>query len=617
MALFVSASLVLRTAMLVQSWRFVTGGAGDLARIYGVGLFFDVVSAFVAMLPVALYLMLAPNRLFQSRLNRYLATGLYFAATFALLFDVAAEWLFWDEFNTRFNFIAIDYLVYTQEVVANAWQSYPITWIILSLLAATAILVFLTRKAFTASFAHATTFTRRLAGGAAFIVVPAVTLLWVENAMSNVSKNPYVNELAKNGGFSLVSAFWENEIDYSQFYVMNNDAAMFRRLRELLANPRTPFVSDDPFDIRREVKSDQPPLRANVVILTIESLSAEYLTEFGGKDGLTPNLDQLCRESLLFRRLYATGTRTVRGLEAIMLSLPPTPGSSVVRRPHNEGMFSLAGVLADNGYDNKFVYGGHGYFDNMNYFFSTNGCRPIDRTDMAKEEVTFENAWGVCDGDLFARVIKEGDASFATGKPFFSFVMSTSNHRPFTYPDRIDIPSGRRHGAVKYTDYAIGEFIRQARTRPWFDNTIFVIIADHCAGSAGKTEIPVDKYHIPLLIYAPKLVPAGEVKQVCSQIDLAPTLLGLMNISYTSRFFGVDVMRDKAGRALMGTYQKLALLEDSELTVLSPKRQHSQYAVDTNDDESLLPQEAPQRLIDTVSYYQTASYLIKNQMLKK
>lgn len=617
MGLLVLSSLALRTAMVVHSFAAISGGAASLAKIYGVGLFYDLVTAFLCVLPAALYLMLAPNRLFQSRLNHVLSMGLYFLAVFVLLFDLVAEWLFWDEFNTRFNFIAIDYLIYTQELLADIWQSYPVVWIIMGVLAATAMVVLLTRKLFGASFAQATTLRQRLAEGAAFILIPAASLLWVDNSLANVSPNPYVNELAKNGAYSFVSAFWENEIEYSQFYLTLDDGQAFIRLRRLLADERTPFVSEDPNDIRRVVRPAGEAVRANVILLTIESLSAEYVGALGDTRGLTPNLDQLCKESLLFRRLYATGTRTVRGLEAIMLSLPPTPGSSVVRRPRNEDMCSLAGVLGDNGYDNKFLYGGRGYFDNMNYFFEHNGCRSIDRGDLSKEEVTFENAWGVCDEDLFHRVLKEANASFAAGKPFFSLVMSTSNHRPFTYPDRIDIAPGHRIGAVKYTDHAIGQFIRQARALPWFDNTIFVIVADHCAGSAGKTEVPVDKYHIPLLIYSPRLVPPGTIDQVCSQMDLAPTLLGLMNVAYTSRFFGHDARLDKTPRALIGTYQKLALLAGDRLTVLSPKQRQAQYRIDAGEDAWPLDRADEQDLLDTVAYYQAASYLIKNQMLKK
>jgi phosphoglycerol transferase MdoB-like AlkP superfamily enzyme len=247
-----------------------------------------------------------------------------------------------------------------------------------------------------------------------------------------------------------------------------------------------------------------------------------------------------------------------------------------VKRPRNENLFTLGSVLRNRGYDTTFIYGGFGYFDNMNYFFARNGYKVIDRAAVPKTEITFANVWGACDEDAFRWAIREADASFARGKPFHHFIMTTSNHRPFTYPDgKVNLPSktsGRR-GGVQYTDYAIGEMIRTARTKPWFTNTIFVIVADHCAGSAGKTALPVKEYEIPLLIYNPLLVPAQKVEKVCSQMDLAPTILGLLNWSYTTRFFGKDIqkMLPAEERALIANYQKLGLLRGG-LQILQPVR---------------------------------------------
>ncbi len=223
---------------------------------------------------------------------------------------------------------------------------------------------------------------------------------------------------------------------------------------------------------------------------------------FGNTEGITPFLDSLAGESLMFTQLYATGTRTVRGLEALSLCVPPTPGQSIVRRPGNEDLFSIGKVFREKGYTTEYIYGGYSYFDNMGYFFSHNGYRVVDRSALKDEEIDYENIWGVADENLFDLTLRELDQKTSSG-PVFAHVMTTSNHRPFTYPaGRIDIPSRtNRSGAVKYTDYAVGRFIREARKHDWFDNTMFVIVADHCASSAGKTELPVSKYHIPMLIY--------------------------------------------------------------------------------------------------------------------
>ncbi|MFQ5483027.1 MAG: LTA synthase family protein, partial [Nitrospinaceae bacterium] len=346
--------------------------------------------------------------------------------------------------------------------------------------------------------------------------------------------------------------------------------------------------------------------------------SAEYLGAFGNTFNLTPNLDALAGKSLLFTRFYATGNRTVRGLEAINLSLPPTPGYSVVKRPNNEHLFSLGELFKSQGYLLKFIYGGFGYFDNMNYFFENNGFTSIDRSDFAGNEIDFANIWGVSDASLLAKALQEADLSYATGQPFFNYVLTTSNHRPYTYPDgKIDIPSGTgRWGGVKYTDFAIGQFLEKARRKPWFDDTLFVIVADHCAGGRGRTDLPINNYHIPMLIYAPKLIPPGIMDTLSSQVDVAPTLAGMLGFSYASKFLGKDILRMKKseGRAFIATYQNLGYYVDGRLVHLAPKEKSEVFQVDDRNHSHLLPTSAPRALQPAISYYQFASILLDHHL---
>jgi phosphoglycerol transferase MdoB-like AlkP superfamily enzyme len=201
----------------------------------------------------------------------------------------------------------------------------------------------------------------------------------------------------------------------------------------------------------------------------------------------------------------------------------------------------------------------------------------------------------------------------------FAHVMTVSNHRPFTYPDgRIDIPSHTsRAGAVKYTDYAIGKFLNEARQKPWFDSTLFVVVADHCARSDGKSELPINKYHIPLLIYSPAHVSPGKMERLMSQIDLAPTLLGMLNFSYTSKFYGYDINKLEAGRerAFVSTYQSLGYLKQDTLIMLQP--QQRTFTLIPNADGSALPVLENTKLMrEAIVWYQTASYSFKNGLMR-
>lgn len=241
---------------------------------------------------------------------------------------------------------------------------------------------------------------------------------------------------------------------------------------------------------------------------------------------------------------------------------------------------------------------------------------PVPRTrrpsPKALQDISFKNAWGMADEDLYRQTLKLADADHARQQPFFLQLMTTSNHRPYTYPDgRIDIPSGDgREGAVKYTDHAIAQFLQAARLKPWFDDTWFVFVADHTAGSAGMEDLPVSNYQIPLFIYAPKLIAPREDNQLASQIDLAPTLLGLLGADYTSTFFGRDLLKGDALPAcvLIGNYQHLGLFDGKDLAILSPRggmRVHEDAL--GNSRETTVTGDNP-LVRRAIAYYQSAAY---------
>jgi phosphoglycerol transferase MdoB-like AlkP superfamily enzyme len=613
--LFLLQSLLIRFALMVKSLKAVDWNL-SLPAAFAWGTLFDLGAALLFAIPLILVLTLLPAGIFERRWARVCAHGFFLVTIAALLFSGVSEWLFWDEFSTRFNFIAIDYLVYTTEVVANIRESYPMPAIFAGLaLASTGLYALLARTGLIDDWLGSapTPARRRYARGAVWLAAAILCGVALDARFLPAFQNSYNRELAKNGPWSLFAAFQNNELDYAQFYPTLPDKEAFTRIRtELAQDGSLPLGPADAKDTLRYIKNPGPERRLNVIQITVESLSAKFIGSSKGNSPLTPNLSELATKSLVFDNLYATGTRTDRGMEALTLAIPPTPGRSLVKRPNNTGLFTLGSIFRTRGYDTAFIYGGYGYFDNMNTFFGGNGYRVVDRAAIAKTDITFANAWGACDEDLFNWTLREADQASAAGKPFHFFVMTTSNHRPYTYPDgRIDLPSktSGRNGAVKYTDYAIGKLLRDASTKPWFKNTVFVIVADHCASVAGKTELPVQNYHIPMFIYAPggQIAP-GRVSDLMSQLDYAPTLLGLMGWSYATRFYGWDVLNSTAERrALIGNYQKLGLYEPGILDVLKPVRGYSAYTYDPKDF-SLTPRDDHHERRDTaIAYYQTAS----------
>ena len=525
----------------------------------------------------------------------------------AIVFNGLSEYFFWNEFGVRYNFIAVDYLVYTNEVVGNIMESYPVVPMALGVIVVTLLITWYL-------FRRDLVRTEELKGWQwKAVIAPAyIAALFAAIGLLNFntrfqdSGNVYVNELQANGLYKFYDAFVKNSLDYEQFYLTRPEADAEAFVHEVYGS-----TGDN---LRTVSAGEGSEIRRNIVLITIESMSASYMERFGNTESITPVLDSLYRLGMAFDRVYATGNRTVRGLEAVTLSLPPCPGQSIIKRPNNAGMHSTGALLREKGYNVTYFYGGNSYFDNMETFFSGNGYDIVDQKSYSPEEITFANIWGVCDEDAYRKVIRTLNEQSGDGKPFFAHVMTVSNHRPFTYPaGKIRIPndSKSRAGGVLYTDYALGQFLAEVSKQPWFENTVFLITADHCASSAGRTEIPLHKYHIPALIFAPGFVAPHEVGGIVSQIDLMPTLLSLLNMNYDSHFYGRSIFDPGyVNRAFIATYQDLGYLEGDTFTILSPVRRYEQYRVapTAENPHHLEPAEEadPTQIDRAVYYYQTS-----------
>lgn len=522
-------------------------------------------------------------------------------AVLIVLFNIIGEPVFWDEFGVRYNFIAVDYLVYTNEVVGNIVESYPMVPVVLGVLAGAAFICYLMLRGKDIGTAGVESLSRWTKNLACYGVLLLCSVFWLHWGYRNLdSSNTYVTQLQQNGCWDFVEAFTSNELDYSKFYaLLPEDEA--EALKNELVKPQTDSLTLN---------------RKNIVLITVESLSAKFLSAYGNDaEDITPNLDTLLEKSLVFDRLFATGNRTVRGLEAVTLCIPPSSGESIVKRPDNGGLYTTGSVLRANGYSTTYIYGGDSYFDNMRAYFGGNGYDVFDKGSYNAKEIAFSNIWGTSDEDSYREALGIFDEKAASGKPFFGHIMTISNHRPYTYPDgriQFDGNPNCRRAAVKYTDYAIGAFIAEASKRPWFSNTVFVILADHCASSAGKTNLPLEGYHIPALIYAPGFVAPGHIDKVCSQIDLMPTLFTLLGIRYDGHFYGEDILsEDFVPRAFMATYQDLGYYKDDILTVLSPVRKVVQFDVTQEGEwgysESPVKEPSETLVKEAEALYQTAN----------
>lgn len=586
-----------------------------------IGLAFDLGVASFFLAPLGLIVLLWRGG--EGRWLRRVLPALLLPLSVLAVFVAFSEFTFWNEFASRFNFIAVDYLIYTNEVIGNIRESYNLPLLLSGVGALALLLWWLVVRALRPHWADRPTWRTRVAWIVGLGLAPVVAVAVLDARFKEFSSDAQANELAGNGYYDFWHAFWTNEIDYGRFYkTLPRERALAVLAKEIpggvAAGPADRRPSERPFE--RAIKGEPAPKRLNVVMISVESFSAEFMAAFGNTRNLTPRIDKLAAEGLLFTRLYATGTRTVRGLEALSLSVPPTPGHSIVKRPANDNLYTVGEVFKDQGYEAIYLYGGYGYFDNMNAFYSGNGYTVVDRTALKKDEIHFENIWGVADEDLFTLSLRELDRRHGAGKPFYAHIMTTSNHRPFTYPEgRIDIPSkSGRDGGVKYTDWAIGDFVERARTKPWFGQTLFVIVADHTHKGRGRQELPIENYHIPMVIYAPGHVAPGKIETIASQIDVSPTVLGLLGFGYTSRFFGQDILREgqQHPRALMANYQTVGYYEKGLTVELKPNARVR--VVDAGTGAPVAESDLTRSLTEeAIAYYQVASEAYKRGDLKR
>ena len=413
------------------------------------------------------------------------------------------------------------------------------------------------------------------------------------------SQNHFHNEAALNSTYTLAYAVYRRKHETDS--VRDYGAMDLARMQQIVRRESRVDPAEDRACAASPLLHRQQPLKPregrppNVVVILLESFGAEYTGRFGGT-GLTPEFDRLADEGLSFDQLFATGTRTSRGIEAILSGFFPTPARSVLKLGRAQRDFFIApAMFAREGYSTHFVYGGAANFDEMKSFFVGNGVQQIWDQAALQKPGHAVGVWGIHDEDL----LLEADALFRrqVDRPFFALVLSTSNHTPFDYPEgRIApdpaFPAASAENAIKYTDHALGRFFAQAKSSPYFANTIFLVVADHGTRVSGDQLIPVYKFHVPAVILGPPdLVPAGSIQMLASQVDLMPTLLALTGKAWEHPMMGRNLLAlspaERAdrnhGRALLQYETHFGYWQDNDMVILRPDLPAAQFIVQQTD----------------------------------
>jgi len=544
----------------------------DPLKAFLAGLHLDLFVALVLTSPLVIWLAIVPNRWFGAGWHRFVLRGVYWLFWSVQVFLLFAEFYFFEEFKSRFNTVAVDYLHDPHEVFVNIWDTYPVAWVVAGCLFLASIILLISQKLMRHIWDSPASGKSRLSHVSGVLGLTVLLALTINPKEIHFSNERILNEIANNGQRAFVTAALTRHLEFGAFYRTMPAPEAFQRARRLLAEPKASFSSAE--SLQRAVAGEPARPRLNVLIFLEESFGSEFWGCLGRTNSLTPEMDRLAsEEGLLFTNIYASGNRTVRGFEGVLSSFPPLPGDSIVKRDRSQNVETIARILKRDGYQTVFLYGGRGLFDGMRSYAMNNGYdRFIEQKHF--EHPTFKTIWGVCDEDTFQRALEEFRALSATGKPFCGTILSVSNHKPYTYPPgRIseDPAKRQRNHAVKYSDYCLGQFFRAARKEPFYTNTLFVVVADHGARVYGSQSIPIHSYEIPLLMVGPAIIKGpGRVPHLGCSLDVAPTVLGLLGRPYDTLFFGRDLLNSppEGGRVLLNHNRDVGLFRQDHLVVL-------------------------------------------------
>jgi len=569
MAMFIIGLIILSTARLgLVLWKFDrVSNTGQLAEVLLQGIRVDIIQlCLLSLIPLLVMPIFTMTKCWRGW-QWFTYTWVTLAIVLLVFLEVATPG-FINEYDVRPNRIFVEYLKYPHEVASMLWGGFRIH--IFAALIFIGVTYFLMHALMKPWFQNTSTWSVKKI----LITWPLIFMLVTFGIRSTLGHRPanpalfaitadsMVNSLVLNSGYSVVYASYNllKETKSSEIYGKMPREEIFKITGAKESDIPT-LTTLNPSHKRKK------PL--NLVIILQESLGATFVESLGGVP-VTPNIEKLKNQGIWFEQLYATGTRSVRGIEAVIAGFQPTPADSTVKLSKSQkNFFTLATLLEKQGYNTEFIYGGESHFDNMRGFFTGNGFKHIVEQKDYKNPV-FVGSWGASDEDLLNKTHEQILSHHKAGKPFFTLAFSSSNHAPFEFPDgRIELyeqPKATDNNAVKYADYAIGEFFKKAQQSPYWKNTVFLVVADHDIRVRGDSLVPIERFHIPGLILGADIKPL-RYTGIASQIDLPVTLLSLMGIQGQHPMTGRDlssVLPNTLGRAMMQYNDNFGWMEETE-----------------------------------------------------
>ncbi len=424
----------------------------------------------------------------------------------------------------------------------------------------------------------------------------------------------FPNQLGLNPNFTLLRS-WLDDINSENkpLTLMDDQKAIALIQKELKVI--TPILNESP--IARQVLDANKSSRPNVVLVIMESMSAQKMKKYGNELDLTPNLERLAPHAYFFNNIYTAGIHTYNGIFSTLYSFP----ALLKKHPMNQFPIpeytGLPGILKKSGYHNTFFLTHDDQFDNMGGFLTANHFdKVVSQKDYPSKEVV--STLGVPDHFMFEFAVKK-ELLNDKKVPFFAAFMTSSDHGPYIVPKNIDFKpksTELRTAIVEYADWAIGHFLEIAKKESWFENTIFVFVADHGYAGSSPYEISLDYHHTPFIIYSPKYIPEGkEFNQVGLQVDVASTVLGFLHINFINSTPGMDIIKDTRKYAVFSSDDKIGCLNDSLFSIIQADGTQKMFLYKTKSMEDVSKKYksiADDMKSYAYAYIQSSQWLIMN-----
>ena len=603
--------------IIYQDRIFASGVNYYLSFLYGLKM--DTIIVCYALSIPTILLLLLP-KIFSNIINKIL--NIYFLIILLLIILAEAITIpFFSFYDARPNEMFINYLQYPKEVIQTIYKAYAIELIVILIICFIVTKIYMSIKEDFSRFFKVNYLKRILL----FIPLSLILFIGMRSSfghraanLSSVtySKSHLVNEISKNSVYSIAYTIYA-QMQYSANVKEYGDMDIkeaIRRVRKRLNINNT--NKDIPF-LRKEKTNFKSDYKKNIVIFIQESMGARFISSLNGKKGLSPNIDKLSKESIFFTNMHSVGTRSVRGLAAIISGYIPLPGRGVIKRPKgNPNFFTIAELLKAYNYKTGFIYGGEKDFDNMGAWFYGNGFDEVI-DEKSYENPIFKGTWGVSDEDLVKKANQRFKELTKKNENFAYVIFSSSNHTPYEFPEnRIKLVDGVEknsvENAIKYADYAIGEFFKLAKKEKYYKDTVFLVIADHDVRVYGKDLVPIKAFHIPAFIIADG-IKAMKYNKVSYQPDALATAIDLLGFDTKHLALGKSIFNDKKNEiAFMKFYDNYALRYKNKVSILLPGKKPLSFLYENFKLKAIKDEEELGK--DLLAFIIVSSYLYENRL---